>query len=556
MSALFEIDAAGDTNVRQTLARDVKGHKSTPKMSSKQKKRRLLEQERELSQLVFESTSEVPAAADSEAIDDDAEDDDGSEEGGSEEEDDVEEAVDDDSEPVAAADEEDARPPQAAVAAWVDEDDEDQLIDVSGNEKGKSRLRKLRTSRAQTALGGAEYAEKLRCQFQSVQPDVAWAALPEKKKKKTRHTRFDEEGEAVEEEEGEEDDDADEFDDIMRSTAPLLGASVALPVDTLSIRKLTDLNVQDRSASLTPCVQWHPNGKLALTAGPDKTLRLFRSDGSDNAKLQSIHLSKLPVHSAAFSHDGGQIFLVGKCKQWATFDLHSGAVRTIPGLAGRSDKAFSLVLPCPAGGCVAMLSEGGALLLVSSASKQLLATLQPSGGHTKFATQCAAFSADGAFLYSSGEGSAVRVWDVKRRCCVHTWNDRGGLRVTALAASADGQHIAVGSDSGAVNLYLAADTLTSAKPHSQKEFLNLTSAITTVGFNPTSELLAFASKYTRRAMRVAHVAAGHVFANWPTGKTPLGYVQAIAFAPHSGYVAIGNDQGKVLMYQMNHFAGM
>ena len=46
----------------------------------------------------------------------------------------------------------------------------------------------------------------------------------------------------------------------------------------------------------------------------------------------------------------------------------------------------------------------------------------------------------------------MQVWDVARRCCVHVWNDSGGLRTTALAASADGEMVAAGSDSGAVSL--------------------------------------------------------------------------------------------------------
>ena len=139
---------------------------------------------------------------------------------------------------------------------------------------------------------------------------------------------------------------------------------------------------------------------------------------------------------------------------------------------------------------------------------------------------------------------------------MHTWSDRGGLRVTSLAASPDGAQLAAGSDSGAVNVYRTADAQLQPKPRSLKEYLNLTSAVTTLAYHPSSELLGFASKYTRRAMRVAHVAAGQVFANWPTGRSPLNYVQATAFAPHSGYMAIGNDQGKVLLYQLNHFAGM
>ena len=74
--------------------------------------------------------------------------------------------------------------------------------------------------------------------------------------------------------------------------------------------------VAERSASTTPCVMWHPNGKLALTAGPDQTLRLFRTDGVDNPKLQAVHVDRLPITAAAFTADGSQIVLCGKAKHW------------------------------------------------------------------------------------------------------------------------------------------------------------------------------------------------------------------------------------------------
>ena len=164
------------------------------------------------------------------------------------------------------------------------------------------------------------------------------------------------------------------------------------------------------------------------------------------------------------------------------------------------------------------------------------------------------FSPDGSFLLTASEGAAVRVWDVRRRCCVHTWQDRGGLRVTSLAASSDGELIAAGSDSGAVNVYRTAEVLSSVRPPPVKEFLNLTSAVTTVEFSPTSEALCFASKYLKGSMRVAHVSSRTVFANWPTSKTPLGYVQGVAFSPNSGMLSVANDKGKALLYQLNHYA--
>lgn len=97
---------------------------------------------------------------------------------------------------------------------------------------------------------------------------------------------------------------------------------------------------------------------------------------------------------------------------------------------------------------------------------------------------------------------------------------------------------------GAVNVYRTEDVLRSSRPSAVKEYLHLTSAVTTVNFHPECEMLTFASKYVKRAMRVAHVSARQVFSNWPTSKTPLNYVQCASFSPKAGYMAIGTDQGK------------
>ena len=59
-----------------------------------------------------------------------------------------------------------------------------------------------------------------------------------------------------------------------------------------------------------------------------------------------------------------------------------------------------------------------------------------------------------------------------------------------------------------------------------------------------------------------HVPSGTVFSNWPTDKTPLRRVTCMSFSPlynqgqhipHTHhYLAIGNNKGKVLLYQVKH----
>ena len=246
----------------------------------------------------------------------------------------------------------------------------------------------------------------------------------------------------------------------------------------------------------------------------------------------------------------------------------------LPGVAGWSETGFKQVLASPNGEHIVLIGNGGSILLLSARTRQLVATLHGGGGVGSggsnerrrdgkgggggggggWSCQTAVFSADGDVLFTGGGGGGkVQVWDLRRRCCAHTWHDSGGLRCTALDVSADGEYLAAGADSGAVTLYRCSATLRSARPAAVKEFLNLRTVVTDVSFNAQTELLAASSKYVKEAMRVAHVGARSVFSNWPTSKTPLGYVQGAAFSPHSAYAAIANDKGKVLLYRLNHY---
>ena len=252
---------------------------------------------------------------------------------------------------------------------------------------------------------------------------------------------------------------------------------------------------------------------------------------------------------------GAQVLLCGRSRDWYAFDLHEGRIHRVRGVAGRSEAGFSEIVVSPDGTMLTVTTESGALLLVSARTKQLVHTVQGARSD-KWGCQAAAFSPDGATLYSA-RAATVQVWDVRRRCCVHTFRERGGNRCTALAASADGALLAAGSDSGAVSVYATGGggggLLGSSDPAPTKEFLNLRTAVTHVGFNGTSELLSFSSKYLKGSMRMAHVAGQRVFPNWPTSKTPLNYVQCAAFSPGSGLFAAGNDKGKVLLYRLNHY---
>ena len=83
---------------------------------------------------------------------------------------------------------------------------------------------------------------------------------------------------------------------------------------------------------------------------------------------------------------------------------------------------------------------------------------------------------------------------------------------------------------------------------------NLVTTISDVQFNHDGQLMVLFSKNKKQAIRLVNVQTGKVYPNWPKDKKNMGYVQACAFSPHSGYLAIGNDFGYVRLIRL-HFYG-
>lgn len=189
------------------------------------------------------------------------------------------------------------------------------------------------------------------------------------------------------------------------------------------------------------------------------------------------------------------------------------------------------------------------------------------------------------YLYSADREGYLYEWDLRagggngNGCCVNRWRDESALQVTTLAAASAGRnprkngksssssgspsaapiYLACGTSSGTVDLFSrrfdedpAADKRSTVGPPTpDKTFDQLTTSISSVAFHESGEIMAFASKFERDALRLAHVGTKTVFSNWPGAKTPLRYVHSLAFSKN--LLAVGNDKGKVLLYNLEHF---
>ena len=165
----FSVDARPDAAVKRQLSQ---------KDGKAQRRREQGQAEREakLARLIFRDESLVDkldepeprskrrsravAARDGGEDDDEDGEDESEEEAGSEEE---------------GAEEGEESEGEAPRAAWVDEDDATLKVDVMQQKK----LRKLRKTKKEAVLQGADYEERLREQWRSTQRNAGWAAAAE-----------------------------------------------------------------------------------------------------------------------------------------------------------------------------------------------------------------------------------------------------------------------------------------------------------------------------------------------------------------------------------------
>ncbi|OJA21085.1 hypothetical protein AZE42_07729 [Rhizopogon vesiculosus] len=459
----------------------------------------------------------------------------------------------DEDEEIAGREEIPLHPKKPKAPAWTDPDDVNVQVSLASN----NRLRKLRDAPSDDTVGGREYERRLRRQFERINPTPDWASNARKKGGRVKRRRPSVSGS----ESGE-----DVVPELLASTGGILGTAKSRPIppSTLSIERLRDANQAAPAEGEVKTVAFHPSPHIPvlLTASADRRLRLFHIDGLTNPHAQTLHIPSLPISNAVFHPSGTSILMTGPRPFYYTYDLQSGASHRSPrGLwgttfssSGRADQGTMEVSSFnPTGDILAVAGRRGQVHLVDwrSGAAQVIGGLKANSN-----IQSLWWSRAGAGeLLGLTEDSQVYVWDIGQRKCVKRWQDEGGFGSRIFGGDSQGKYLTVGSNTGLLNVYNAESTidLQEAKPKTLKTIGNLTTSISTLRFNHDSQLLAMASNVKKDQMRVVHLPSLTVFGNWPTSSTPLGHVTSIDFSRESEYLAIGNNRGRVLLYQLRHF---
>lgn len=399
--------------------------------------------------------------------------------------------------------------------AWVDEDDTKILV------KDKVRLM-ARVPSDMCASENEQYSEHLKKRFKKIMGVPKWAEQ--------------------EAERGSSDE-----DEMLKKVGNFVEKSASLPQTHLDIHKSPHLNQEAREKTILKSTEFHNTSQVAVVAGFSGTAAIFQVDGKTNPKIQSVRFSNFPVHCAHFSSDGKEL-LVGSSQHAHLFSYDMMVGRTVQtrfpkSLNVTSTKQFYV---SPDRKHIVLCGRFGAVHVLDCKSKECVGTLKMNGE-----VRAAAFNEDGSIMYTHG-GSEVYIWDMKSRRCLHRFNDHGCISGTALAASPNGQLLATGSDSGVVNVYESSALLGDRNPTPIKEIMNLTTEVTQLKFNFTSELLVMNSSHKPSGTKMVHFPSMTAFSNFP-GRHDLKFPNCIDISPHSGYITIGNNVGTAYLFRLKHY---
>lgn len=400
---------------------------------------------------------------------------------------------------------------------WHDSDDErldaDDVIDYE--KKGAPTVRKI-----------GKYKAHLENTFNNVLGAPKWADLDREKET-----------------------DSDDDDAIVKRTVGLIKKreSTKLPSTVLQFKRLKDLNraTYAEGPGITSVV-FHPTSTVAIVTGYSGVATIYSIDGKKNEKLHSITFENFPIKQCSLTNSGNQAIVGGSKKYFYTYDLLTGATQRIF-LPKEITKLTQFQLS-PCGNYLAVVGRFGEVHILSAVTKEKLFTMKQE--HPCVAL---AFSNDSNQLFSHSSDAEVTVFDMRNRLVSHRFWDEGCVNGSEIAISPSGELLATGSRQGVVNIYDLRHSLTTSTPKPLKAVMNLTTAITSVKFNSTSEILAMSSNAVNDAVRMVHFPSGLVFNNFPGILSKLDRPSVLSFSPQSGYFAIGNLAKEVSLFRLKHY---
>lgn len=350
---------------------------------------------------------------------------------------------------------------------------------------------------------------------------------------------------------GQSDDSTDEedSDDCDIYVNDVRSKKINLESNELIFKHQVHINSQRSYAGKVNQVQFHPKSRIALVTVSRGQADLFEIDGERNRYIQNIQLPRTLTPYCGFVNDGDSIMITSEryAGDFYIFDVMSNKINTHKLNIGRNPKVITDFTA--KGKHIACRKEGNSeVLILNNKSYEIESTIKLNE-----AAKVIRFTNDWD-LITAGENASTYVWDLRKTSiCKNKFIDEGTIHITSLDLSVRSRQLAIGSDSGMVNIYELKQCLEKRFPKPLKTLSNLKSDIDILKYNPTGELLLMGASAEQKGFRLINSHSGKVYRNFPVQGKRYDHLMSADYSPLGGYLALGCSTGRAQLVRLPYY---
>ena len=411
------------------------------------------------------------------------------------------------------------------------------------NLNSRNKLKKLKKDKTESIIKGNEYQERIREQYNLMHN--------EKEKNLFKWA------EGIEDDNSNSNNINGELDLILKTNKSIMNDSKILSSSNiLKINQLPQITKLPnyKHNSIITSLNFHPyKNNIIVSTGLDKTMKIFQIEKENDNKstlLKTINTIDMPIFSSNFITND-ELIITGRRKHYFIYNIQLNKLNRFEGHFATSSNEISSLEKCFVGfnsKTYAFGDSKGNAFIYDINTKRFKYDL-------KINSSINAICFDEINIYLVGDQSEIFIFDIRKyRNCVNKINDNGNIFTNCMDISFDYNFLATGSKNGYVNIYKVDDLKNSSSDEVEpiKVIDNLTTSCDYVKFNKSSNILGMSSKWKKNAIRLFNLDTMKMYSNFPSFKERIKYPFCIDFNSDNSYFAIGNDEGKLFLYQTEY----
>ncbi|EFP09101.1 hypothetical protein CRE_25379 [Caenorhabditis remanei] len=415
--------------------------------------------------------------------------------------------------------------------AWHDEDDDGLVVSVPTKVKKTLKIELKKTTDVEHGeLDSKEYIGRLQEAFKKRHGGTPkWAAAS-----------------ADDEEEG----------SLSKTAAGYLAKDVKLPKTTIHTNLLKDFNIGHQCNRDITCVKFHKTRPVLIVGDQGGNIQLFKvsKEVKKDRFLQSASFAKFPIDCMEIGGQGHTVICSSSRQEYLMeYNMDTREVTQLKPPNTVPKQGIHLFAVSHDSQFLAIAGHNSHIYVLHSASMEHITTISLPAN-----ARCIKFfpshNREMWIICETGQVVIANIGLQGSKSTQHCFTDDGAVHGTTLAISQHGDYFATGSDTGIVNVYSGHSCRDSSTPQPLFNVSNLVTQVSSIAFNSDAQLMAICSNAKENHLRLVHVASQTVFKNFPERNGKVSNANCLDFSPSGGYLAVGNDRGRLHVFSIHHFS--